>query len=48
MEGVNEFMETGAKLGQLWMEGHFPVGDPLTNLGGPRLAATASRDSARE
>lgn len=29
MDGVREFMEHGALLGSLWMEGHFPVGDPL-------------------
>lgn len=31
MQGINEFIETGAKLGQLWMEGYFEFGDPLTN-----------------
>lgn len=36
MRGVPEFMEEGAALGDLWMEGHFAVGDPLTNAGGPR------------
>ena len=36
MQGVNEMMKTGAKLGQLWMEGYFTVGDPLTNAGRPR------------
>ena len=35
MQGINEFLETGAKLGQLWMEGYFEFGDPLTNAGGP-------------
>ena len=35
MKGINEFLQTGAKLGQLWMEGHFEFGDPLTNAGGP-------------
>ncbi len=29
MRGVREFMSEGAKLGQLWMEGRFEVGDPL-------------------
>ncbi len=29
MQGINEFLETGAKLGQLWMEGYFEFGDPL-------------------
>jgi predicted ATPase len=36
MQGVKQFMEDGAKLGQLWVEGHFEVGDPLINEGGPR------------
>ena len=36
MRGINEFIETGGKLGQLWMEGFFEVGDPLTNAGGPK------------
>lgn len=35
MQGINEFLEAGAKLGQLWMEGYFEFGDPLTNSGGP-------------
>ena len=30
MRGVKEFMDEGAMLGHLWMEGHFDVGDPLT------------------
>jgi predicted ATPase len=37
--GVREFMENGGQLGDLWMEGHFNVGDPLSNSGMPRLAA---------
>lgn len=36
MRGVKEFMEQGALLGDLWMEGHFEVGDPLVATGGPR------------
>lgn len=36
MLGINELMDAGAKLGQLWMEGHFEFGDPLTNAGGPK------------
>ena len=36
MRGINEFMETGGKLGHLWMEGFFEAGDPLTNAGGPQ------------
>ncbi len=34
MLGINHFMEAGAKLGQLWREGFFEFGDPLTNAGG--------------
>lgn len=33
MEGIKEFMEEGALLGNLWAEGHFEVGDPLINSG---------------
>jgi hypothetical protein len=36
MKGIPEFVEEGATLGQLWMEGYFEVGDPLTASGGPR------------
>lgn len=36
MRGIPEAMEHGGKLGQLWMEGAFEVGDPLTVSGGPR------------
>jgi predicted ATPase len=36
MGGVNEFLNEGAVLGDLWMEGFFEVGDPLTNSGGPK------------
>ena len=35
MPGIPKFMEHGAQLGQLWMENHFTVGDPLTASGGP-------------
>lgn len=34
MRGIKEFMEQGALLGHLWMEGYFDVGDPLTSAGG--------------
>lgn len=33
MQGVNEFISEGAMLGNLWVEGHFDVGDPLNNSG---------------
>ncbi|MCR4401385.1 MAG: AAA family ATPase [Firmicutes bacterium] len=29
MQGIKEFVQHGAMLGALWMEGHFRVGDPL-------------------
>lgn len=44
MRGVKQFMEEGAQLGYLWMEGHFEVGDPLTSSGGPKQ--TPVRDTA--
>lgn len=37
MEGIESFMTSGAKLGHLWMEGHFEVGDPLIEAGGPKI-----------
>ena len=33
--GVPEFVQAGAQLGDLWMEGHFRVGDPLRDQGAP-------------
>jgi predicted ATPase len=36
IKGVPEQIEQGGKLGDLWMEGFFGVGDPLTNHGGPQ------------
>jgi hypothetical protein len=33
MPKVKAFVEEGAKLGDLWMEGYFEVGDPLAALG---------------
>lgn len=35
IEGVDKFVEHGALLGHLWMEGHLGVGDPLVNEGMP-------------
>lgn len=40
MKGIPEFIKEGASLGQLWMEGYFEVGDPLTASGGPKIAAS--------
>lgn len=47
MQGVEDFMSHGAKLGQLWMEGHFEFGDPLTASGGP-VPGKSARSSRRE
>jgi hypothetical protein len=33
--GVRAFISEGALLGHLWVEGHFGLGDPLTNHGAP-------------
>ena len=34
-QGVPQFMDAGAALGDLWLENHFGAGDPLTNQGAP-------------
>jgi len=39
LPGVAEFVEQGALLGQLWMEGQLGVGDPLVNQGAPSRPA---------
>lgn len=36
IQGVPEFVQTGASLGHLWLEGHLGVGDPLVNAGAPQ------------
>jgi len=41
IRGVPEFVEEGAMLGQLWMEGQFGVGDPLVRQGSPANRPTA-------
>ena len=35
LRGVREFINEGAQLGSLWMEGYFRVGDPLVQHGRP-------------
>jgi predicted ATPase len=35
LQGIPEFIQHGALLGDLWMEGQLGVGDPLTRQGGP-------------
>jgi predicted ATPase len=39
IQGIPEFIQAGASLGHLWMEGHFGFGDPLTNQGAPRTTS---------
>ena len=41
MLGIKEFMESEAKLGELWMEGFFEFGYPMTNAGGPKRGVRA-------
>jgi predicted ATPase len=35
--GVREFVQEGASMGHLWLEGRFGVGDPLVNEGAPQI-----------
>ena len=35
IQGIDEFMNAGASLGHLWMEGQFGMSDPLKNAGAP-------------
>ncbi len=35
VRGVREMVNAGGRLGQLWMEGFFGLGDPLVNAGAP-------------
>jgi predicted ATPase len=42
IQGVSEFVAAGALLGDLWLEGHFGVGDPLVNQGAPTRARKKS------
>lgn len=38
IRGVPDFLEAGATLGHLWLEGRFGAGDPLVNSGAPSKA----------
>jgi predicted ATPase len=40
LQGIPKFIEHGALLGHLWMEGQLGVGDPLVNEGAPRQRHT--------
>jgi predicted ATPase len=46
MKGIKEFIETGAKLGHLWAESHFEVGDPLDDKGAPQPSSSSSASSS--
>jgi predicted ATPase len=37
MQGIPEMIEAGGKLGHLWIEDFFEVGNPLRNAGGPSV-----------
>ena len=37
IQGVPEFVDAGAPLGHLWLEGRLGVGDPLVNAGVPQV-----------
>ncbi len=37
IRGIQEFVDTGASMGHLWLEGRFGLGDPLVNAGAPPL-----------
>jgi predicted ATPase len=39
--GIPEFLDEGALLGHLWLEGHLGVGDPLVNSGVPKRGLLA-------
>ncbi len=36
IERVEDFVQAGASMGHLWLEGRFGVGDPLVNAGAPK------------
>jgi hypothetical protein len=45
IQGIREFIDAGATMGHLWLEGRFGVGDPLVNAGAPRPSPTHKRTS---
>lgn len=48
MKGIADFMEAGGKLGHLWIEGFFEVGDPLVASGGPKPGRSATQPKNRK
>lgn len=47
IEGVNDFVQHGALLGHLWMEGYLGVGDPLVNEGMPSVRSQRGKQRWR-
>lgn len=43
VQGVREFVDEGASMGHLWLEGRFGVGDPLVDSGLPRRSGRSRR-----
>jgi predicted ATPase len=41
IKGIPEFIETGASMGHLWLEGRLGLGDPLVNAGAPQRTGRA-------
>lgn len=41
IQGIPEFIEEGASMGHLWLEGRLGVGDPLVNAGAPQRRGRA-------
>lgn len=36
LQGIPDFVQAGASMGHLWLEGRFGLGDPLVNSGAPK------------
>ncbi len=47
LTGIRDFIDAGALLGSLWMEGHFRVGDPLSRQGAPDKRLGGARGGRR-
>ena len=47
VSGINEFVDSGASMGELWMEGHLGVGDPLVNAGSPQKMNRETKKKGR-
>lgn len=42
LQGIQEFVQAGASMGHLWLEGRFGLGDPLVNSGAPTRTGDGS------